>query len=186
MKYLLFVYGNYSEHEFVLKGIAKILGTIACNDVKYQYGDSGGIFHFTTLEKPGKVKKTLGEQLQGFSAMYFLVPFNKNVNFYIGDPKVETHLFSQSKDTDNMSDSNKVEYNLEDMQSEMSDIDMEVFMKNLSNFIGVDLTQIEVDEEQVQIGKEKTLDEILDKISECGIESLTETEKQLLDEYAKG
>ncbi len=41
MKYLLFVYGNYSEHEFVLKGIAKILGTIACNDVKYQYGDSG-------------------------------------------------------------------------------------------------------------------------------------------------
>jgi hypothetical protein len=25
----------------------------------------------------------------------------------------------------------------------------------------------------------------LDKISECGIESLTETEKQLLDEYAK-
>jgi hypothetical protein len=116
--------------------------------------------------------------------MYFLVPFNKNVNFYIGDPKVETHLFSQ--ETDNMSDSNKVEYNLEDIQSEMSDIDMEVFMKNLSNFIGVDLTQIEVDEQQVQIGKEKTLDEILDKISECGIESLTETEKQLLDEYAKG
>ena len=184
MKYLLFVYGNYSEHEFVLKGIAKLLGSVACNDIKYQYGDSGGIFHFTTLEKPAKVKKTIKEQISGFSAMYFLVPFNKNVTFYIGDPKVETHLFTQ--DTDNMSDSNKVEYNLEDMQSEMSDIDMEVFMKNLSNFIGVDLTQIEVDEEQVQIGKEKTLDEILDKISECGIESLTETEKQLLDEYAKG
>ena len=184
MKYLLFVYGNYSEHEFVLKGIAKLLGSVACNDIKYQYGDSGGIFHFTTLEKPAKVKKTIKEQISGFSAMYFLVPFNKNVTFYIGDPKVETHLFTQ--DTDNMSDSNKVEYNLEDMQSEMSDIDMEVFMKNLSNFIGVDLTQIEVDEEQVEIVREKTLDEILDKISECGIESLTEIEKQLLDEYAKG
>jgi hypothetical protein len=184
MKYLLFVYGNYSEHEFVLKGIAKLLGTIACNDVKYQYGDSGGIFHFTTLEKPGKVKKKLGAQLQGFSAMYFLVPFNKNVNFYIGDPKVETHLFTQSEETDNMSESGKLEYNLEDIQDEMYDI--EDFMKNLSNFVGVDLTQIEVDEEQVEIVREKTLDEILDKINECGIESLTNTEKQLLDEYAKG
>jgi hypothetical protein len=67
----------------------------------------------------------------------------------------------------------------------MSDIDMEVFMKNLSNFVGFDLTKIEVDEEQVEIVREKTLDEILDKISECGVESLTETEKQLLDEYAK-
>jgi Golgi nucleoside diphosphatase len=103
--------------------------------------------------------------------MYFLVPFNKNVNFYIGDPKVETHLFTQTEETDNMSESPKLEYNLEDMQSEMSDIDMEDFMKNLSNFIGVDLTQIEVDEEQVEIVREKTLDEILDKISECGIES---------------
>ena len=186
MKYLLFVYGNYSGNEFVLKGIAKLLSSIACNDVKYQYGDSGGIFHFTTLEKPGKVKKKLGEQLQGFSAMYFLVPFNKNVNFYIGDPKVETHLFTQSEETDNMSESPKLEYNLEDIQDEMSDIDIEVFMKNLSNFVGVDLTQIEVEEEEVQIVKEKTLDEILDKINECGIESLTQTEKQLLDEYAKG
>jgi hypothetical protein len=186
MKYLLFVYGNYSEHEFVLKGIAKLLGTVACNDVKYQYGESGGIFHFTTLEKPAKVKRTLGDQLRGFSAMYFLVPFNKNVNFYIGDPKVETHLFTQSEETDNMSDSPKLEYNLEDVESEMSDIDMEVFMKNLSNFIGVDLTKIEVDETQQEIVKEKTLDEILDKINECGIESLTKTEKQLLDEYAKG
>jgi len=186
MKYLLFVYGNYSGNEFVLKGIAKLLSSIACNDVKYQYGDSGGIFHFTTLEKPGKVKKKLGEQLQGFSAMYFLVPFNKNVNFYIGDPKVENHLFTQSEETDNMSESPKLEYNLEDIQDEMSDIDIEVFMKNLSNFVGVDLTQIEVEEEEVQIVKEKTLDEILDKINECGIESLTQTEKQLLDEYAKG
>lgn len=183
MKYLLFVYGNYSEHDYILKGIAKFLGSIACNDVKYQYGDSGGIFHFTTMEKPSKVKKTIGTQLQGFSAMYFLVPFNKNVNFYIQDPKVETHLFNQ--ETDNMSDSNKVEYNLEDMQSEMSDVDIESFMKNLSDFIGVDLTQIEIDEEQLEIGREKTLDEILDKINECGIESLTETEKQLLDNYAK-
>jgi predicted metalloenzyme YecM len=95
-------------------------------------------------------------------------------------------LFTQSEETDNMSESPKLEYNLEDIQDEMSDIDMEVFMKNLSNFIGVDLSQIEVDEEQVQIVKEKTLDEILDKINECGIESLTQTEKQLLDEYAKG
>jgi len=186
MKYLLFVYGDYSKHKFVLKGIAKLLGTIACNDVKYQYGDAGGIFHFTTLEKPGKVKKTLSEQLKGFSAMYFLVPFNKNVNFYIGDPQVETHLFNQTEETDNMSEFGKLEYNLEDIQDEISDINMEVFMKNLSNFIGTDLNQIEVDEEQVQVGREKTLDEILDKISECGIESLTQTEKQLLDEYAKG
>ena len=184
MKYLLFVYGNYSEHDYVLKGIAKLLGNFACNDIKYQYGDAGGIFHFTTLEKPAKVKKTIKEQISGFSAMYFLVPFNKNVTFNISDPQVETHLFTQ--ETDNMSDSIKTEYNLEEMREEMSDIDIEVFMKNLSNFVGVDLTQIEVDEQQVQIGREKTLDEILDKINECGIESLTETEKQLLDEYAKG
>jgi hypothetical protein len=31
-----------------------------------------------------------------------------------------------------------------------------------------------------------TLNEILDKINECGFESLTTTEKLLLDEYSKG
>ena len=185
MKYLLFVYGNYSNHQYVLKQIAKTIGTIACKDVKYQFGETGAIYHFSTLEKPSKVKKTLSGSLTILSAMYFLVPFNKNVNFYIGDPKVENHLFTKSEETDNMSVDMDLEYNLEDMQSEMSDINMEVFMKNLSNFIGVDLTQIEVDEEQVEIVREKTLDEILDKIGECGIESLTKTEKQLLDEYAK-
>jgi hypothetical protein len=186
MKYLLFVYGNYSEHNYILKGIAKLLSSVACNDVKYQYGESGGIFHFTTLEKPGKLKKTIGQKLRDVSAMYFLVPFNKNVNFYIGDPKVETHLFNQTEDTDNMSESPKLEYKLEDVQDEISEMDFEVFMKNLSNFIGADLANIEVDETEVQVVKEKTLDEILDKINECGIESLTKTEKQLLDEYAKG
>jgi hypothetical protein len=59
-----------------------------------------------------------------------------------------------------------------------------LFIQNLSDFIGVDLNKLV---EGIENLKEKpTLNEILDKINECGFESLTETEKIILDEYSKG
>jgi len=58
------------------------------------------------------------------------------------------------------------------------------FIQNLSEFIGVDLNKLV--EGMDNLEETPTLNEILDKINECGFESLTTTEKILLDEYSKG
>jgi hypothetical protein len=184
MKYLLFVYGNYNEHPFILKNIAKLLSDVSSVDVKYQFGDSGAIYHFSSLMKTGEIKKKITEPLQQLTAMYFMVPFNKNVNFYIDDKKIQNHLFNETVNTDNLSDSIKVEYNLDDIKNDIISVESDEFISGLSEFLGVDLSRF-INEEDDCLDV-LTLDEILDKINENGIESLTVTEKIILDEYSKG
>jgi len=184
MKYLLFVYGNYDEHPFVIKNIAKLLTEVSSTDVKYQFGSSGAIYHFTTIMKISEVKKKISEPLQKLTAMYFMVPFNKNVNFYIDDKKIENHLFSSTDTPDNLSEGNTLEYNLSDLDKDLTSMTNDFFIQNLSEFIGVDLNKLV--EGMDNLEETPTLNEILDKINECGFESLTTTEKILLDEYSKG
>jgi hypothetical protein len=184
MKYLLFVYGNYDEHPFVIKNIAKLLSEVSSTDVKYQFGGSGAIYHFTTVMKGSEVKKKISEPLQQLTAMYFMVPFNKNVNFYFDDKKIENHLFQTTDTPDNLSEIEPLEYKLSELDGDLASLTNDLFIQNLSDFIGVDLNRLV---EGIENLKEKpTLNEILDKINECGFESLTETEKIILDEYSKG
>ena len=183
MKYLLFVYGNYNEHPFVVKNIAKLLSEVSSIDVKYQFGDTGAIYHFSSLMKTSEIKKKITEPLQQLTAMYFLVPFNKNVNFYIDDKKVQSHLFDETVNSDNLSDSIKVGYNLEDIKNDIISVENEEFINGLSEFLGVDLSRFMKEEECEEV---PSLDEILDKINTEGFESLTTTEKLLLDEYSQG
>jgi transcriptional regulator with XRE-family HTH domain len=77
-----------------------------------------------------------------------------------------------------------VEYNLDDIQNDIISVENEEFINGLSEFLGVDFSRFMKAEEDCQ--DVPTLDEILDKINENGVESLTVTEKILLDEYSKG
>jgi tRNA threonylcarbamoyladenosine modification (KEOPS) complex Cgi121 subunit len=112
-----------------------------------------------------------------------MVPFNKNFNFYIDDNKIQSHLFNETVNTDNLSDSIKVEYNLDDIKNDIISVESDEFINGLSEFLGVDLSRFMKEEDCEDV---PTLDEILDKINENGVESLTVIEKILLDEYSKG
>jgi hypothetical protein len=82
-----------------------------------------------------------------------------------------------------LSDSIKLDYNLEDIQNDIISVQSEEFINGLSDFLGVDLSRFMKEEECEEV---PSLDEILDKINTEGFESLTTTEKLLLDEYSKG
>lgn len=182
MKYLLFVYGNYDEHPFIPKNIAKLLTEVASFDVKYQFGKTGAIYHFSSLMKTNEIKKKISSPLQKLTAMYFMVPFNKNVNFYFDDQKIQNHLLSDTVDTDKLSDELKLDYTLNEIEDDIISVESDEFINDLSKFLGVDLSRFMEDEDCEEV---PNLNDILDKINEYGIESLTLTEKIILDEYSK-
>jgi hypothetical protein len=75
-----------------------------------------------------------------------------------------------------------VDYSLDDIQNDIISVQSEEFINGLSEFLGVDLSRFMKEEECEEV---PSLDQILDKINTEGFESLTTTEKLLLDEYSK-
>ena len=69
----------------------------------------------------------------------------------------------------------KIDEVTEERKNKLKDITFEIFYPNLDTF----------NEEKGFIIEEPTVDEILEKITEKGIESLTEKEKEILNNYGK-
>ena len=172
MKYLLFVYGDYTEKDNHVELIAEFL-TPNCvnNSIKFQHGPAGAIYHFESKIDPKKLGKFLENTITDLTAMFFLVPVTDEVMISVDDD-IMSHLFNLSDNGDNVKNLFKTEENNEDFVDLVNKfaLYMEQEVANLTK------TQVEP----------LTLDEILDKILENGFENLTQNEKQLLHEYSKG
>ena len=186
MKYLLFVFGTYDENHFVLEKVGEILERIASSDVKYRLGPTGGIFSFESLSNSEKIDENVYGYLSVFSAMYFITPLNEDVFYGIQDEEICKQLIGEiEEEDDNLSGEQNMEHNLSDISEELKSISNEsktMTDEELRNF----MKRIIDIEETLEKLKIPSLDDILDKINECGIENLTQLEKELLDEYAKG
>jgi hypothetical protein len=185
MKYLLFVFGTYDENHFVLEKVGEILGRIASGDVKYRLGPTGGIFSFESLNNSEQIDEIVYGYLSVFSAMYFITPLDEDVFYGIQDEEICKQLIGEIEEDDNLSDEQTMEHNLSDITEELKSMSNEsktMSDEELRNFIKR-ITDIEETLEKLKI---PSLDDILDRINEYGIQNLTQLEKELLDEYAKG
>jgi len=180
MSYFLFVYGDYQEHLFVIKNIAKMLNKVSSDDVKYQYGDAGAIFHFKSIYSVEELKNSITPSLKELSAMFFLFKNTDNITYNFQDKEIENHLMNFSdnvSENDNKSDEFKTySYDVPlDYLEEFS----QILNEYMSNSTYTDTTT------EIKTEKKLSLDELLDKINENGINSLTEIEKKQLYEYSK-
>lgn len=171
MKYLLFVYGDYTEKDNHVELIAEFL-TPNCdnNSIKYQHGPAGAIYHFESKIDPKKLGKFLENTITDLTAMFFLVPVTDEVMISVDDD-IMSHLFDLSDNRSDVKNLFKTEENNEDFVDLVNKfaLYMEQEVGNLTK------TQVEP----------LTLDEILDRILENGFENLTDNEKQQLNEYSK-
>ena len=177
MKHLLFVYGDYTNKPNHIGVIGDILSELTKNKcVKYQHGPAGGIFHFESQENIKYIGKYLEETITDLTAMFFLVPMTDQVLISVDD-NVMNHLFDLEND--------EVSKNFSfDINKTITKEDSDKTVAELVNEIAKSLVDdLAVTEKKVQVMP--TLDELLDKINNNGINSLTKEEKQLLDEYAK-
>ena len=176
--YMLFIYGDFKEKEEGVEELALQLTPIVSSDfVKYNYGEHGIVCHFSTKETFNDLTEYIDMVLNGIIEQYFLI--EKTENCFIQMPKkLKDDLLKINNEEENETKNGSIEINTNFRSFEYKDPDkiINMFMP-IFNPEDIIITPYEP--------YEPTIDEILDKITEKGIESITKQERQILENYAK-
>lgn len=166
MKYLLFVFAKHEKNqEKFVKVIAEDITVVSDSpEVNFYFGPESIIYSFSSNENPKDLKEFFDILLASLGIVYFMTPFEPDKMSYWIDPEIEKTLLKHDKTTDSI--------NFDD--EKLIKVQELLFGKTNS-------------ENDVIVSKPKlsSLDELLDKIIDCGIDSLTAQEKNLLNEYSK-
>jgi hypothetical protein len=177
-RYMLFIFGDFTEMEKFIEDISYQLITVVSSEyLKFNYGEFGIVLHFRTKEPFMELKEYVDMCLDGTVEQYFLMEATENV-----DIKMERKLKRDFLNIDGVKKETKTKGVHKDELSE----EKKKRMNNIMEFI-FPLTEDMIKNPFLKEEKKEkpTVDQILDKISEKGIESLTEEEKQILDNYGK-
>jgi hypothetical protein len=174
MNYLLFAYYDNSveDSEKKTNEIAVTLADhMTSGQVKFMYGENHAIFHFGCkgdFQNVSDVLVFISEEITGFQ--YLLTKKSRDFSSNFEEDNLE-HLMSlrDVKPKKHKPNQPKINYDFKPNDGgkdfmDIADIILNFKRKEICNL---------------------TLDELLDKISDMGLESLTEVEKQKLEEYSK-
>jgi hypothetical protein len=172
MNYLLFVYYDNtvenSEEKTNEIGVS-IADQMTSKEVKFVFGDRHAIFHFTSglpIDEMAGWIDIIVDDLNCFE--YFLIPKPRNSASNLDKDNLD-YLLSLKKT----------------IKKKQTPTPPKLKTKNLDNGeIFMDLADIIFNLKRPDVCN-LTIDELLDKIGNQGMGSLTELEKQKLDEYSK-
>lgn len=173
MNYLLFVYydetvENSEEKTNEIGG--EISNAMTSKEVKFMFGDKHAIYHFASelsLPEMGEFMNIVSLEIGGFE--FFLTQKTKN-NFSNFPEDNLNHLLSLKKSK------TKKTPPVFEPRKKLTNFDTGKEFFDIADFI-LNIKRPEV--------CNLTLDELLDKMVDQGVESLTELEKEKLDEYSK-
>ncbi len=188
--YLLFVFGNLTV-EGSQDEIASALLPITKNEkVKFIYGSYHMVVNLETDLPFDELKEYIYETLKSDVFEYFLMPMSDKTSVKLPETMAE-HLFDLENDTDKVhvfTQLNVEELKKRDKQTdEELDLIINYFLSNSEFEFTSDDEEDEEDDLIKQVmnkPKQPSIDELLEKIVENGMDSLTLQEKQLLDEYS--
>ena len=188
--YLLFVFGNLTV-EGSQDEIASALLPITKNEkVKFIYGSYHMVVNLETDLPFDELKEYIYETLKSDMFEYFLMPMSDKTSVKLPESMAE-HLFDLENDTDKVhvfTQLNVEELKKRDKQTdEELDLIINYFLSNSEFEFTSDDEEDEEDDLIKQVmnkPKQPSIDELLEKIVENGMDSLTLQEKQLLDEYS--
>ena len=172
MNYLLFVYYNtdVKNSEEKTQEIGGFISDVMTSkEIKFMYGDLHSIFNFASDLSFDEMKDFMdiaAVDIQQFE--YILIPKPRNIGSNFDEDNMK-HLLSLK---------NKPKDKLKPVTPKLRTNDIrggENFMDIADIILGIKRPEI----------CDLTLDELLDKIGNEGIESLSELEKKKLDEYSK-
>jgi len=169
MKYILFLFGKSDDQEVFVDKIAKFLSlSMKSDSVRFYFGDTAAVFTFETDFNLMNVTSHLDELFSKPEIIYFLLPYQTDKLSVKLDAITQTHLFGTDDDIIS--------------EEEFLNIIKERVEKNI---IFEDEEDDEIDLCYSKKVKEPSLDDILDKISDSGMNSLSENEKEILSKYSK-
>lgn len=182
-KYMLFVFGEFkTEDDIIQELLAEFAGVIESNYMKFIFSPHSFIAHFSSKLSFEDLKIHTDQVLSFQVEQYFLTEIG--TDFAVGmNPDLMEGLF----DLDSLNEDKK-HITMKTILGNMSsngDNELMQFLKNLpeilNNVIDEDFMDVLSSQEKVV-----TLDDVLDKITEQGIENLTKQEKEILENYARG
>ena len=176
--YMLFIFGDFDEQENLATNLSSQLLTVVSSPfLKFTYGEYGVVFHFRSKEVFSDLKEYIDMAMSEITEQYFLMEVTKNVDIKMPRKlkKDFLNIDGEEKKKENKTGEINVESKLRERKEELRNFTFEFLMPT-------DFNQMVQNNEPDYL---PTVDEILDKISEKGIESLTETEKEILDNYGK-
>ena len=175
--YMLFIFGDFDEQENLATNLSSQLLTVVSSPfLKFTYGEYGVVFHFRSKETFSDLKEYIDMGMSEITEQYFLMEVTKNVDIKMPRKlkKDFLNIDGEEKKRENKTGEINVESKLKERKEELKNFTFEFLMP-------ADFDKM-VQKEPDYL---PTVDEILDKISENGIESLTEKEKEILDNYGK-
>jgi hypothetical protein len=176
--YMLFIFGDFDEQETLATNLSSQLLTVVSSPfLKFTYGEYGVVFHFRSKEVFSDLKEYIDMGISEITEQYFLMEVTNNVDIKMPRKlkKDFLNIDGEEKKKENKTGEINVESKLRERKEELRNFTFEFLMPT-------DFNQMVQKNEPDYL---PTVDEILDKISENGIESLTETEKEILDNYGK-
>lgn len=190
-QYLLFIFGDFRGKDKIIELIATQLSAFTDKNsyLKYNYGDYGIVMNFESQFSFLNLRDHTHIILEKVAPQYFLMEHPKNLYAFM-PPELKINLFDLNeenhfteKEKDNKPNDNTFDNLLFNFSSSLmsDDIMSEEQMDNFFNEIMSKTSYFTHTKEE----KQPTVDELLEKIKEKGLNSLTETEKQILDEYSK-
>jgi len=186
-QYLLFIFGEFKNNDKLVELIASQLSIFTDENsyLKYNYGDYGIVLHFQSHFSFYNLRDHVHIILEKIVPQYFLMERPKNFYAFM-PPELKLNLFDLYEENHNEEQTN---VNFKDMMNIVDN-----FLINVTSSMNQDLFSEEnMDKmfENIMFKMEKevkqtpTIDELLDKIKDKGLSSLTDDEKQILDEYSK-
>jgi len=185
-KYILFVFTKNDNPKEFTEQIAEELCVISDTpNLNFYFGPESSVFTISTLDSHQDVKDYVDMILDVGDIMYVLLPYTSDNLSYGLPEKISKHLFNDGIN-DFMSEKPNNSYTEEfEVRKMIQDKIRDDFNLNVDNF------DFEYDEDEwSDIDKIKnkqrspSLDELLEKIKEKGLNSLTEKELSQLNKYS--
>jgi hypothetical protein len=168
-KYLLTVFGEFNGKEIIArlgKGMAPIVDS---PHLKFQHTKGAMVFHFGSEVSAEEIYDYIVGVFYGLSNAFILTEMTDKTSVYMPDD-IKAHLLDLDNDTEEVD----IRINMPKMGKSVDD--MSEMAEDFVSFL------LEEMEDEI---KTPTLNEILDKISEKGLSSLSGFEKEILNEYSK-
>jgi len=166
MEYLLVVFGVQNEPEKYANSICEqITDKFDSDNLRYHFTDNSVILLFSSEHNELTLNKMLKEIFGKKGVIFVLLPYDPDGNSISMVQSMYPLFFDDKKEKE-------ITINFSVLQSLNNESDLE----------------FEIEEEPVFIKtpkKQKTLDELLEKINKVGYNGLTQDEKNLLDKYSE-
>ncbi len=177
--YILFVFAKHDEQEKFITSLAEELSVISDSlNIKFYYGPESGIFTFDTMDDFPIVKEYMEIMFCESKIVYMLLPYNHDKMSVGLTDDIYNHLFTQN-----------VRENMSGFEPEAQKMLSEELKERVDLFFDKINDDDDDDDDEIKKIKSKplipSLDNLLDKIKDKGMASLTKKELSLLEQYSK-